>query len=230
VLIAGGIAYLAWRRNRADRLFLGLLVCILGWTLLLDTQGYYDHFNALYMVPIGPLLVDGLHTVGVTRGRNRHSLWAGVCVLVVMAGQMAGVFIDWPTFGAWLRTGELPPYLYLYEELGDVLEPFISEDDVVVSTSQLLWTFPESPQVVFGAAEATVLRERPDIGASEPVEVWEDIRPTVVVYVENEMSITPGLEAYMAQHEFEQCQELEFLNHHIEIYRETCPALPGSAP
>jgi hypothetical protein len=221
VLIAGGLAYLLWRRNRVDRLLMGMLACILVGSALLDTQGYFDQFNVFYIIPVGPLLVDGLQSAGVPHGQNRHSVWVAGCVMVLMAAQITAVFIDWDTFQTWTQTSDLPPFFY--EELGKVLNPLITEDDVLAGSDQFLWSLPEHPHIYTTGAEAVVLRERPDIGATTPLEVWEYIAPTVVVYVEHEMTLTPGLEAYMDIHDFEVCERFALLEHTVEVYRADCP-------
>lgn len=217
LLIFGSLAYILWRRSEADKLILGIIFCVVIGISLFDTQGYNSTFTAFYVIPIGTLFVDGMRGNKATAAETLRRNLAIIVVAVFLLGQLAGLFIRLDNFGRWLQTGEFPPYLYT--ELQPVLRPRVSSSDVVVSTHQLIWTIPDHPHLVSFAAEATGMERW---GLSEPVEVWERVRPTVIIHVEHQMHFDPGLQAYMSNHQFAVCETLNVLNTAITIYREQC--------
>ncbi len=218
VPVWGGLAYLLWRRSAPDRLFLAMLACILIGIVLFDRPGYQSTFSAAYAVPIGALLVGGFARRGIAPGTNRQTVLAAAGLIGMLVGQSAGVFINWAATAEWLRTGRLPPTLY--EELQPILAPHIRDDDVIVSTVQLLWTLPNHRHLIHFGAELTALDRW---GLQDPVEVWERVQPTVIVNVQNHMHFDPGLQSYLERHVFQVCQHFEVQNHVVEIYREECP-------
>ncbi len=171
VPIWGGLAYLAWRRSAPDRRFLAMLVCILIGVVLFDRPGYQSTFSAAYAVPVGALLVGGFARSETAPGANRQTVLAAACLIGMLVGQSAGVFINWAAAAEWLKTGRLPATLY--EELRPILAPYVRDDDVVVSTVQLLWTFPAHRQLIHFGAELTAMDRW---GLQEPVEVWERVQ------------------------------------------------------
>lgn len=216
-VVWGALAYLLWRRDRADKLLLGMIGAVWVGILLFDTQGYVSTFTGLYIVPVGALLVDGLRAAGIGRGENRRSLLAAAVVTALLIGQMSGAFITWDRFWQTVTTGRWPPFLY--HELRQPLLPLLREDDVIVSTHQLIWTLPSSTNLVSFAAEASGMKRWK---LSEPVEVWEQVQPTVVIEVRGQMHFDPGLQAYMAQEAFQPCQTLTVLDTDVVIYRQVC--------
>jgi hypothetical protein len=117
-----------------------------------------------------------------------------------------------------MQGGGLPPFLY--EELRQPLSSLIREDDVVVSTHQLIWTIPDHPALVSFAAELAAMRRW---NLADGVEVWERVQPTLIIYVEREMQFSAGLQTYMTRHNFAVCQEIDVLERAIILYRAICP-------
>lgn len=213
IIVLGGFAYIIWRRNRADRMLLGLVACVVLGIFLLDSQGYRTTFNALYVIPVGTLLVDGL--AGTVRGR-KHLLVVG-SVMAVLIGQMSGLFINWRAVGDWLATGKLPPFLY--NELRPIIAPYVSDDDVVVGTHELIWTFPDHLELYGYAAEYLAAQR---LNVAEPKEVWEYVQPTLIIEATNQ-NFDTGLLAYMEEQGFQICDTLEVLETPVYLYRTSCP-------
>jgi hypothetical protein len=227
LLIAAAVAFLVWRRRPADRFVLALLALVIGSAVLLDSEGYIWHIAGVYFIPVGALLADGFTAPGMPPAASRRVWWVGASVLLVLAVQLSTVFINWPAVQTVARTGDLPPYFY--NDLKTVLPGYITDDDVIYSTHQLIWLFPQgrSPQLVSYAAERNAMRFW-DLDA--PVEVWERVGPTVLVFVAGHMTFDPGMVAYMERHPFEVCHELTVQGRTVSIYRKTdqCPAPYGT--
>lgn len=215
-LIGAGFAYLLWRRNSADKTLLGIWLCVVVSALVLDSWGYRTLYQGLYPIPVAVLLVDGVSGV-IASGKNRRSLWLTAVILIALVGQMVGSFIAWDSVGTTLRTGRLPQTIN--HTLGEAVRPYITDDDMLVGTHELLWTFPHRGDFFSMAAELNVQRTR---NLDDPVQVWEDAAPTVIVS-EGRMVIPPGLQTYMAREGFMVCQSFDVGGLPVQIYRVTCP-------
>jgi hypothetical protein len=220
MLILSAFAYLIWRRSPADRLFLGILACVLAGVVLLDYQGYRTHYNAFYIVPVGVLLVSAFNPARA--GVGRRAILISLGAILMLVGLSSSSFIAWPAVQQWVKTGELPRFLYT--ELEPVLSPFIQKDDVVVSTHQLIWTFPDHPHLISVGAEVTAMRRW---GLDDPVLVWQRVRPTKVVYVKDQMDLSPALLAYMEQRWFEVCLTRQVIEQEVTLYAENCGGVDG---
>jgi hypothetical protein len=217
----GAVIYLLWRRTWVDRRFLGLFACVAIAGMILDTQSYPTLYNAFYLVPVGALIVDGLGSVSVPRGQNLHAALASGLVALAFGG-LLWVQLRPSTFTHWLKTRELPPYLY--DELGGVLKSEISSTDVVVGTPLLTWSLPEHPHLLSTQAEVTAVK----LWHVSGPEVWERVKPTVVIDVQQETTLPPGLQAYMKAHQFGVCQTFEVMGRRVLLYRATCRENGGS--
>ena len=217
VLILAGIAFLLLRRQAQDlfvALVIGLTVAV-AW--FMDTQGYIWHFGTLYFIPLGVLLMQGTWTPSLAT-----RTWVIAVVLGMFTLQIVD-FVQWGVVGNWLRTGELPTYLY--DELKTILPAYVTEDDVLYSTHQLLWVFPNSgqPRVISHASEVNAMHY---FNLDEPIQVWERVKPTVIIFVENHMNYDPGMVAYLEQHPFELCHTLTVQDRQITILRPDCSVSP----
>lgn len=213
VLVLCGVGWLLWRRCAADRTVLAVLGATVLAAYVMDTQGYIYHVGAYYFVGVGALLA-GLY--GSDRGKT---LLAGGAVVVAMGLQLVAGHTDWNTVRYVAQNGALPPYLY--HELQAVLPAYVTEDDVVYSTHQLVWVFPHTgePNVVSYAGELEGMKR---FEVAERREVWEAVQPTVIIFVENQMLYDVGMQAYLADNPFERCEVLTVLNTEIEILRPVC--------
>ncbi|MFZ4826982.1 MAG: hypothetical protein ACOYLB_06480, partial [Phototrophicaceae bacterium] len=220
VLILAGIVFLLWRRQAHDRFVSVVIGLTVGTAWFLDTQGYIWHFGMLYFIPIGVLLMQGTWTRELTT-----RTWVIVVVLGMLTVQMVD-FVQWKVVGNWLRTGELPTYLY--DELKTILPAYVTEDDVLYSTHQLLWVFPNSgqPRVISHASEVTAMVT---FNVDEPIQVWERVKPTVIIFVEDHMNYDPGMVAYLEEHPFELCHTFTVQDRQITILRPDCSASPVQA-
>ncbi len=222
LVVLAGIAYLLWRRAAADRVYLGVLASLVVSAALVDTQGYRSPFAGLLIIPVGTLLLDGFGSEQASRGTNLRSVMIGGAVFAALLAQMTGGFIQWGSVARWVTTGTAPPTFY--EELRPVLTPYVSDEDVVLGITALIWTFPDHPALVNYGAETTG-QER--LGVDDPLAVWEIIQPTVVIHVEREMSVTPAMQAYMDQGGFVRCLDTPVQGQAIRVYRQECPRAAG---
>ncbi|WP_119067360.1 hypothetical protein [Aggregatilinea lenta] len=211
------LAYLLWRRRPADRAALAFFALAVLADIAFDRPGYPSLFSALYAVPVGVLLVDGLGSAGIAPGHNRHPALATALVLVLLAAQLVAAF-DPGAIADVVRTGRFPPYLY--EDLGRALQSRIDRDEVVVSTEMLIWGLPDYPHLVSTASEYTA-SQRWDV---PPEQVWERVAPDAIVIVEQETVVNAGLRAYMDRHRFEVCERFDVASLHAELLRAPCPA------
>jgi hypothetical protein len=217
----GALIYLLWRRAWADVRFVRLFACVAVAGTILDTRGYPTLYNPFYLVPVGVLIVDGLGSVSIPRGQNlRAALASGIVALAF--GGLLWAQLRPSAFTHWLRTGQLPPYLY--EELGPVLRPHVTDTDVIVGTPSLEWSLPEHPHLVSVEAEPVAMKLW-HVGGRE---VWERAKPTVVVDVQSETWLPPGLQMYMDAHQFRVCQTFEVMGKRVWLYRAGCPENGGS--
>jgi hypothetical protein len=217
LLILLGIAWMLLRRNSKDALILSLIFITIGVAWIIDKQGYIWSFAAYYPIPIGVLLVQSTWL-------NHHSnrTWIINIVLFLMLLPMLS-YIRWDIFNTWIRTNSLPSYLY--DELKDSLPNYILDSDVIYSTHQLLWVFPNSgqPRVISHASEVNAMHY---FNLDEPIQVWERVKPTVIIFVENHMNYDPGMVAYLEQHPFELCHTLTVQDRQITILRPDCSVSP----
>ena len=213
-LILLGFALLMLRRSREDRLFLVMVGCLIAALLILDTQGYRSAVSAVYAIPVGAFLAAGLGLPG-----RRRANWALLAVTALLGAQSLG-FLDRQGISDWLRTGQLTDYVY--REISSPVQARLRGDDVVVSTHLLIWAMGDRPGFYSTAGELT--------GAVrwgvEPEAVWERIQPTVIVEIPGQMAINPGLQTYMEQEGFTQCDSLEARNLRLNFYRTDCSLTP----
>lgn len=217
LVIASAFAYIIWRRNAADRLFLGFLSAVLLSVLCFDTQGYQTHHNALYVIPVGVLIVDGLNRFKSVQQHGLRNVLITLSITALLVGQASGTFINWSAVGDLFRTGSLPPFLYT--SLQPILAPYVKDDDVVVSTHQLVWTLPDHLHLVSFAAEETAMKRW---NLTDPSDVWRRVQPTLIVEIENEMHFNEGLQTYLQEYDFQICETLEVLDRAVRLYRTSC--------
>lgn len=213
VLILLALGFIAWRRTPADRTLLTITVLMVLSAILLDSQGYLWHTGALYLVPVGVLLTQAVPA----RARTLTILAA----LFMLLGQLHNGFIDWNSVRYTAQNASLPPYLY--DELKPLLPQHVHDDDVIYSTHQLIWIFPHTgtPNVLSYTAENDGMRR---FNVRTPVEVWEQVQPTVIIFVENQMQYNPGMVAYLERYPFEQCAQFTVQQTDITVYRPDCAA------
>jgi len=219
VLVLFGVMWLAWRRRPGDR----TLLSVLGFTILagvfIDREGYIWHFGPLYFLVIAVLL-----TQAAGRGLYRAALISAT--VLIMGALSAGTFVDWGVVRQFTTTGTLPPYLY--NELKSVLPQYVTPEDRIYSTHQLLWIFPRTER----APAPTVTSYGAELGGMErwglddKAEVWEVVDPTVIIFVEGHMNYDPGMQAYMEENPYELCDEFTVQAHTIRILRPDCAAGP----
>lgn len=209
-LIAFGFTVLLLRRNRSDRLFLGMLVAYIVALLALDTQGYRSAVSAFYAVVAGAFVAGGL---GEPYGRR--SVWTLLSILTLLGAQTMG-FVDWQAVLVGLRTGVVPNYVYA--DMRDTLTERLSENDTLVSTHLLIWALGNRSGYYSVSGELTGA-QRWNVPLDE---VWERIEPTVVVDIPTQMVLDPGLQTYMQRHGFTLCESVPVQHLHLNFYRPDC--------
>lgn len=215
-LFTAGLVYILWRRNENDRFLLGVLAALALVSVFLDTQGYRSTFSVFLVIAVGAAAADGLRAANQPPDDSRRTALGTAALFAALLAQMAGMFLISPWTLTFYRTGQTPPFLY--EAIGPVLEPYLQPGEKIVSTHQLIWSFPRADLVSHAAGGMSVGR---GVAAAE-IEVWDQVRPDVIVYIENEMHFDPGLQAYMERENFDVCDRLEFMGHAVEIYRRGC--------
>ncbi len=207
VIVLVSLAYLVWRRQTADRFLVSVLLCLWLSLLVVDTQGYRTPVIALYAVAVGALLAEGF---------ERRQAVAAACLAAALIGQV-GAFIDWGGIANGMKIGQFPNYVY--EDIGRLVKPYLRDDDVILSSHLMIWGLHDRPNLYSYAGELTAQRRWK---LSDPIEVWERVQPSVVIFIKNEMVLNPGATAYMQQHSFQQCRQFNMRGLDVTIYRPNC--------
>ncbi len=228
VLIVWGFAYLIWRRNATDRFLLGVYSAVLVSALMVDSWGYRTLHIGIVMISIGVLVVDVVKRIDVSF--SQRSLWFSGMVVVMFAGQITGQSIDWNAVSQVVQNGAIPAPVDV--AIGKLVAENISEDDVLVSTHLLIWTFHDKSDFYTVSGERTAIlawREAQgldmdaDFTLDQAEAVWERLGVTVIADIENRMTLPDGLRAYMETQDFVLCWEEAVAGHRIRLYREQCP-------
>lgn len=214
IIIIAGLAFVVWRRTSPDRVYLAVLFCVITSILIFDTQGYFSPFRALYIIPIGALIAQGIFS-----SNTNQTLLATITLISILAFTMLGTFINWAGIQQIIKTQSIPPNRY--EAIRSQLQPLLNDEDIVVSSHLLIWTLPHQPHLVSYAGELTGMKRW---GLNDPIAVWERVQPTVIVWLENEMEHNPGLDSYMQQHNFIICHTINASDLTLNIYRQNCAA------
>lgn len=209
ILFVLALIFLLLRRSDADRFLLLFIACIWIGLALFDTQGYRSPTVVLLACAVGAALADGF-------GFVRQRRWVIVAALAVTAGG-AFAFIDGRGLDIWLRTGTPPTYVY--RDLRAPLQAYIRDDDVIAGSHLLIWTLPDHSQLVSYAGEVTGMRRW---SLTDAQAVWERVAPTVVINVEPEMTINPGLSQYMERQQFTRCALFSIRQLNVTLYRPRC--------
>jgi len=218
-LIVAALAYHVWQTKRS-RTF-PLLLILIGGTilgaLLFDSQGYFSLYKALYLLPVGALLVGAFRTDDLPLGKNRRSVWIAGCVILCLAGQMIGGFITWDRVASVLQTRMPPPYPV--EALGNQIRAEMPADARIASTHEFIWSFADWPAFYSIGAEITLMRQKK---LQRPLESWDYLQPDTIVYLVDTMEMTPGLKAYMERDNFQLCKTYTYSGLRADLYRRQC--------
>ncbi|MEM6280828.1 MAG: hypothetical protein AAF787_01430 [Chloroflexota bacterium] len=216
VLLALAIVFLLWRRAEPDRTLLAVLALTVFSAYALDTQGYIWHVAGVYPLVVGMMLA------GMYGEDTAKRLIVSGGAVGLLALQLVGGHTNWNTVRYTLQNGELPPFLY--HELKTVLPQYVTPDDVVYSTHQLIWVFPHTGdvEVISYGGEIYAMR-RDEINSRRAL--WDSVQPTVIIFIENHMIYDEGMQQYMADHPFELCDTLTVLETDIEILRPDCETI-----
>lgn len=218
-LIVAALAYYGWQA-RCTRTFPMLLVLIVGTiigALLFDTQGYFSVYKALYLLPVGALLVGAFRAEDVPLGTNTRAVWIAACVVLCLVGQITGGFIAWNRVGDVLESRSLPPYPV--EALGDQIRAEMPADARIATTHEFIWSFADWPAFYSIGAEITQMRQQ---DLQTPLDAWDRLEPDTIVYLVNTMEMTPGLKQYIERDQFQLCKTYTYGELRAELYRRTC--------
>jgi len=214
LIVYGGALFVLWRRSPRDLLYLPWLAVVVISALILDSQGYRTVLAPLLMVLASAWLAQDLDLRQPTV-RLRNVALAVLAIVCLLTSQL--INIEWGTVADWLRTGTLPTYAYA--ELTPRLAPLVNTDDVIVSTHLLIWTLPHQPQLYSVTGELTAMNRW---RLSAPEQVWERLRPTVIIDLPQQMTMTDGLRAYMVAGNFALCESVSAGELTANIYRRVC--------
>jgi hypothetical protein len=217
-----GIAYLLWRRASQDALFLGIFLCVGLSILLLDKQGYFQLHRAFYAIPVGTLIISG-----VSPNIQYKPMLLAVCALSIMLIMRATTFVSWPLVAQTIRTGTLESPYQAFVTAADILKENgdIREDDVIVTTHQLLWGMKNASNIYSVESERwSRLLADPD---RQGIEVWEYINPTAIIFM-NDAAFTwlltdsPELLHYTREYAYEECRAFQVEQLEVKVYRRDC--------
>lgn len=212
VIIFASLAFVLWRRTSGDYQYLSIIVCLIMGILIFDRQGYFSTFRAFYVVPIGALFAEGIFP-----NSTHRSLGLSTIMLGVLAFAMIGNFINWGMVGTIVASRSIPPSRY--EAIRSQLLPYLREDDVVVSSHTLIWAVPDQPNLISYTSELNGMKRW---NFTRPVAVWERVKPTVIVWIDNQIEHNPGLDAYMTEQHFAVCNTIQTNQLVVHIYRSVC--------
>jgi hypothetical protein len=219
-VIVWGWAYLLWRRTADDRLLLTLLACIVAATVLIDTQGYDGHLMILLALPAGEAIRASLSAHSGKHTLSRTMIWGTCSLLLVFSALFLQREIDWDSVRYLAENGQLPER-EIYA-IGDAIRPYVNTGETIATTHELIWTFWEDYELVSFAAEHTV-QERE--GYDDPIRVWEQIAPDVIVDIPRRLVTNSGLDAYREQY-FEECHRFRPRGYLVIISRPDCSDSP----
>ncbi len=200
-VILAAFAFIVWRRQAADRFLIGIILCLWVALFVFDTQGYHSPMISLYSIPVGALIAAGV-------GQQRSL--AAACLAAAMVGQISG-FIAWD--------GLTSPPNYAYAEVRSQILPYLRPDDTILTTHLMIWSLYDAPRLYSTAGELTAMKRW---NLTDPVQVWDRVQPSVVIYIPDQMELNPGVVAYMNAHDFKLCQQLQVQMLSIEIERPVC--------
>lgn len=209
LVMYGGLLFVLLRRSPSDRILLSLALPIFIAMAVIDTQGYRTLTAPLFMIMASAALT-GSNAITVRR-------WVGVAAVISMLGASAAANLNWPGLIALMRGQELPNYVYA--DLAAPLSEYVRSEDVIASTHLLIWTLPDHPRLYSTAGEYGAMRRT---GLSDPQQVWEAVRPTIVIDIPGQMLLTDGLRRYMQNHRFHRCETLTMRELTVDLYRADC--------
>jgi hypothetical protein len=173
----------------------------------------------LATIAFGSFLIDSLKVHNPSPSKNRRVTWLMACLLALQLTLM-GPYVSLNTAVNWMKTGSLPSYPF--EILGkSIQDNYLTENDVVATWHVVIWGMPYARNLVsFGAEGQASMGQRSLI--SSPITLWESVKPTIIVQINDYSTIPPGLKMYMEEHHFGLCQQPDIAGFRLEIYRERC--------
>ncbi|MCB9457288.1 MAG: hypothetical protein H6671_14985 [Anaerolineaceae bacterium] len=213
-----GLIYLAWRRNQADRLYLGLWICSVIGITLVDTQGYVVPYIALMLVPAGVPLVQGLRHTKIASGLNTHS--AGITLSILFPLIIALIiYINWPAVGQAVTTGVWPrnKVMDFAEQVVNHVQP--TDDEMVIATHELVWGMPYHLNFYSPLSESIAALQRGWTGT----QTWDYLSPDLYIEIPRRIDTPPGLRAYLEREHFLVCDQFDVLGYAVTVYRRECP-------
>ena len=119
-----------------------------------------------------------------------------------------------------LRAGQLPPYEVV--QLGEAIRPYTRPGDVILSTHELIWEFHQPGDQLYSVNAESEIFGPQSLQVDNAEAIWRHIAPTVIVYIQSRMSITPSLQRYMDETGFQACTQFDAVGDAVTIYRVNC--------
>lgn len=213
-LIYVAFAFMIIRRSASDRLYLSLWVCCVIGITMIDTQLYLSPYIGIMLIPIG-LITQIFQTV--SRPNSQAVFLTNICLLAVLATSALG-FINWRTVEDMSQNQALPQHYIMgfAKEVADYAE--LSDEEVIVSTHELIWAIPYHETFYSTLAEGVVQTQRDWVG----VEVWNMLQPDVYIEIPSHLPMTPGLRMYLENNNFIVCSETHISAKLVRIHRQDC--------
>lgn len=208
ILMLSGLAFLIWRRNDTDKLYLALILCSIVGISLADTQGYVVPYQGLFLIPIAVLINDSF---------PKRRLWMTAIILVAMLPQTLA-WLNFSAINTVIQQGGIPEAAI--EIIGQqILEEVpLNDGEVIVSTHELIWVMPDYPYLYSSGAEGLTPKQR-DL---TPLQVWQTLQPAVYIQLPTRLVTPPALQMYLELETFEICQEFTAFGAPVIVHRTDC--------
>ncbi len=214
VLVMTSIVWLLWRQAYQQQHYIGILLMLVVSIFLLDRRGYSVPHQGIFYLPVGIFLAEVMLT---RRQRDWALMVVALCLFLVL---VRTPLLQWDAAAVLLREGRLAehPFSPISRAVAARLQP----DEMVIGTHELVWGLGNRANFYSLISEGTsqFFRRYPT-----KTQVWEELRPDVVVEISKSLIIPEGLQLYMAREGFQPCETFTVSDRIVTFYRPTC-AIP----
>jgi hypothetical protein len=206
-LLWASVAFLLYRREQKDKLYLSLILCFVLAIFLVDTQGYTIPYQGLFLVPIAAFIAHIF---------SKQFRWAITIILIALLPTTMA-WINWESVGKVISGGGLPEAEI--EILGrDILSHLQLDDEFIEATHEIIWVLPAYEHLYSPMAEGLTVKQRQLTGT----EVWDTLMPDIYIEIPRRQETPPYLAEYLARENFLICQSFQSGNYLVNIWQRTC--------